>query len=234
LHGRVSPPPPTVPSLFLYGAGMNAPTRSDILHVQDLTFAYPGQPPLVSGWCASIGPGVTLLHGDMGSGKSTLLRLMAGTLVPAAGRLTIGSAALADDPEAYRRQVFFCDAASADFDRQTARECTDLLSAGDTQFDDTEWRRLVEGFALAAHLDKPLYMLSTGSKRKVWLAAALASGRALVLLDEPTGALDAASVACLWRTLAAQATRAQRAVVVASAERIDTLPLAASIDLPAR
>jgi ABC-type multidrug transport system ATPase subunit len=213
--------------------GMNAPTRPDILRVQDLTFAYSGQPPLMSGWSASIGPGLTLLHGDMGSGKSTLLRLMAGRL-PVAGRLMIGGATLADDPEAYRRQVFFCDAASADFDRQTARECTAVLSAGDTHFDDAGWRKLVEGFALAPHLDKPMYMLSTGSKRKVWLAAALASARALVLLDEPTSALDAASIGCLWRTLAGQATRARRAIVVASAERIDTLPLAGSIELPAR
>jgi ABC-type multidrug transport system ATPase subunit len=210
---------------------MSAPIRPAILHVQDLGFAYPGQPPLVSGWSASIGPGLTLLHGDMGSGKSTLLRLMAGVL-PAAGRLAIGDVALADDPEAYRRRVFFCDPATADFDRQTARECTALLRAGDARFDDAGWRTLVEGFALASHLDKPMFMLSTGSKRKVWLAAALASGRELVLLDEPAGALDAASVGCLQRTLADQAAQAQRAIVLASAERIGTLPLAGSIELP--
>jgi hypothetical protein len=36
---------------------------------------------------------------------------------------------------------------------------------------------MVEGFALTPHLDKPVHMLSTGSKRKVWFGAALASGR---------------------------------------------------------
>ena len=77
-----------------------------------------------------------------------------------------------------------------------------------------------------------MYMLSTGSKRKVWLAAALAGGRALTLFDEPTGGLDAASIACLWRALGGIAQRADRAVVIASAERIDRVPLAATIELP--
>ncbi|MGK2899013.1 MAG: ABC transporter ATP-binding protein, partial [Burkholderiaceae bacterium] len=95
-----------------------------------------------------------------------------------------------------------------------------------------QWSTLVDGFALTPHLDKPLYMLSTGSKRKVLLAAALASGRALVLLDEPTGGLDAASVRCLWQALARLAQQADRAIVIASAERIDQVPLAGTIELP--
>jgi hypothetical protein len=51
-----------------------------VLDIRDLGFAYPGQAALASGWTASIGAGVTLLHGDTGSGKSTLLRVLAGTL----------------------------------------------------------------------------------------------------------------------------------------------------------
>ncbi len=77
-----------------------------------------------------------------------------------------------------------------------------------------------------------MFMLSTGSKRKVWLASALASGRALTLLDEPTGGLDAASIRGLWRWLADIATQPGRAVVVASSERVGRVPLAATIDLP--
>jgi len=79
-----------------------------------------------------------------------------------------------------------------------------------------------------------MYMLSTGSKRKVWLAAALASGRALTLLDEPAGALDGASVRFLWRSLAELAERPDRAIVVASAERIDSVPLVGLMELPLR
>ncbi len=213
---------------------MKPPARPPILHVQGLSFAYPGQPALASNWSMSLAAGVTLLHGDTGSGKSTLLRVLAGTLLPAAGRLSLAGVCLADDAAAYRRQVFWCDPATRDFDQVSARACTASLSAGDAGFNEAEWHALVEGFALAPHLDKPIYMLSTGSKRKVWLAAALASRRALVLLDEPTGGLDAASVGCLWRALERGSGRGDQAVVIASAERIDRLALVGLIELPLR
>ena len=211
--------------------GVSAPGRCVELRLEALNFAYPGQPALVSDWSASIGPGLTLLHGDTGSGKSTLLRLLAGAL-PATGRLTLAGVRLDEDARAYKRAVFFCDPTTDAFDQIRARDTTTLLSAGDAHFSAACWQRLIDGFALSAHLDKPMYMLSTGSKRKVWLAAALASGRALVLLDEPTGALDAASVACLWRELTRAAGQAERVIVIASAERIDRVPLAGLIALP--
>ena len=64
-------------------------------------------------------------------------------------------------------------------------------------------------------------MLSTGSRRKVWLAAAFASGAALTLLDQPFAAVDKASMRVMieWLNGAAQAGRA---VVVA--ERIAAGP----------
>lgn len=202
-----------------------------MLQLQDLHFAYPGQSPLVAGWSATIGDGVTLLYGDTGSGKSTLLRVIAGVL-PADGRLTLGGVHLDADPAGYRRQLFFCDPATDAFDQATVRACSARLRDGDEGFGEARWQALVEGFALEPHLDKRMHMLSTGTKRKVWLAAALASGRALVLLDEPTGGLDAGSVRCLWQAVTEVAKQPGRAVVVASTMRLDAVPLAASIELP--
>ena len=211
---------------------MNTST-SHLLALDAVGFAYPGQAPLAQNWTVRIAPGVTLLHGDTGTGKSTLLRVLAGAL-PATGRLTLAGAALHAEPAAYLRNVFLSDPATDAFEQVSARACTTTLSDGDTAFDASAWRELVDGFALTPHLDKPLYMLSTGTKRKVWLAAALASGRALTLLDEPAGALDAASIRCLWAALGRIAERSDRAVVIASAERIDRIPLAATIELPLR
>jgi ABC-type multidrug transport system ATPase subunit len=215
---------------------MNIPTPLPILQLDDVGFAYPGQPALASGWCASIGEGVTLLYGDTGSGKSTLLRVIAGTL-PASGRLTLSGARLAAEPEAYKSHVFFCDPATDAFDPVTARACTAALVAGDAGFDAALWQTLVEGFSLLPHIDKPMYMLSTGSKRKVWLAAALASGRPLVLLDEPEGALDARSIGCLWKTIESLAARPGHAIVIASSARLEhvpQIPLAGCVELPLR
>ena len=221
----------------------DATTDARVLTIDQLHFAYPGEPALIDHWSGSIGPGVTLLHGDTGSGKTTLLQLLAGVLqgsglLMLAGARLDPNANLKDHASAYRRQVFFGDPTTPAHDALPARACMTLLSAGDAGFSPTRWQALVEGFALAPHLDKPIYMLSTGTRRKVWLAAALASGRALVLLDEPTGGLDAGSRECLWSALRDAAQRAiaspQTAtlVVVASAERIDQVPLAATLELP--
>jgi len=204
---------------------------SPLLQIDALRFAYPDQPALVSNWNASVGPGVTLLYGDTGSGKSALLKVIAGTL-PASGRLTLAGASLDAVPEAYRRQVFFVDPLTDRFDQLSARECTASLVEGDAGFDEAKWQAIADGFSLAPHLDKKMFMLSTGSKRKVWMAAGLASGRPLVLLDEPTAGLDMPSTRCLWATLSGFAAQARQAVIVASAARIDTVPLAATIELP--
>ncbi|RTQ35180.1 ATP-binding cassette domain-containing protein [Variovorax gossypii] len=208
------------------------PSSPALLRIDALSFAYPDQPPLVSGWNASIGPGVTLLYGDTGTGKSALLQVIAGMLPASSGRLAVAGATLDTAPEAYRRQVFFVDPVTDRFDQLTARECTASLAEGDAGFNEAKWQAIAEGFSLAPHLDKKMFMLSTGSKRKVWMAAGLASGRPLVLLDEPTAGLDMPSTRCLWSTLSGFDGQQGRAVIVASAARIDTVPLAATIELP--
>ncbi|WP_390343916.1 ATP-binding cassette domain-containing protein [Variovorax boronicumulans] len=158
-----------------------------LLEIQNLRFAYPDQPALADRWSAAIGEGVTLLYGDTGSGKSTLLRVLAGQQPASAGQLRAAGVALDAEPAAYRRQVFFCEPASEAFDALSVQACTALLGEGDAGFDKAEWQRLVEAFSLVPHLEKQMFMLSTGSRRKVGLAAALASGRPVVLLDDPVG-----------------------------------------------
>lgn len=202
-----------------------------LLQADGLGFSYPDTPPLLSNWSGTVGAGVTLLYGDTGSGKSTLLRVLAGAL-PAQGRLTLAGVRLDQDPAAYRRNVFFADPGTDAYDAMSCRECTDVLVAGDTRFDPIAWQALIDGFSLTPHMDKKMFMLSTGSRRKVWLAAGLATGRALTLLDEPTGGLDAPSRRCLWAVLTRIAAQQDRAVVVASGERIDDVPFNATLELP--
>lgn len=209
---------------------MNTPANPDLLTLRDIGFAYPGEPPIVTGWSTSIGPGVTLLYGDTGSGKSTLLRVIAGHL-SASGSLRLAGASLGSDRAAYMRNVLFVDPVTDAFDQMTGLACMAALREGDPGFDEARWQALVDGFSLGPHLEKKLFMLSTGSKRKVWLAAALASGRALALLDEPTYGLDAGSRRCLWETLTALSKNPNRAVIVASSEHLDQVPFGATLSL---
>lgn len=201
-----------------------------MIAVENLRFAFEGEAPLVVDWSVRIGPGITQLYGDTGAGKTTLLRLLAGTLAADAGHLQIGDAVLAQAPQRYQAQVFHVDPATAQFDAMAVQACLAALVGADA--DQPLRDVLVEGFGLAPHLDKSMYMLSTGSKRKVWLAAALAGRRPVVLLDEPTAALDQGSVRCLWAVLGQIAAAGTRTVVVASSESIAAVPLAGRIDLP--
>jgi energy-coupling factor transporter ATP-binding protein EcfA2 len=90
---------------------------------------------------------------------------------------------------------------------------------------------LIAGLSLTPHVEKPMYMLSTGSKRKVWLAAAFASGAAVTLLDEPFAALDKASIGLVLELLQDAADHPARAWVVADYEAPAQVPLVAVIAL---
>ena len=205
-----------------------------VLQVEGLCFAYP-QRPLFNGFSARVPGGVCLVLGGDGSGKTTLLRLLAGELAAQAGMLQINGVALADQPGAYRDQVFWVDARSVAHDQITALQYFALqrlrypgfLPAGSVGMAD-----LVAGLSLAEHLEKPLYMLSTGSKRKVWLAAAFAAGAAVTLLDDPFAALDKPSMAFVSRWLAGVATDPGRSWIVANYELLAGVPLAKLIELP--
>lgn len=201
-----------------------------VLQVDGLCFAYP-QRKLFSGWSARISPGVTLVRGGDGVGKTTLLRLLAGVLTAQGGALHVHGHSLAGQPSLYRQQVFWVDPRTDAHDPLTPADWFRSLPALYPSFDEASLPALVDGFGLSPHLDKPLYMLSTGSKRKVWLAAGFASGAALTLLDEPFAALDKASAGFVLELLDDAARHPSRAWLVAHYAPPGDVPLAAVIDL---
>ena len=200
------------------------------MQVDGLCFAY-SKPDLFTNWSTRIPAGLTLLRGDDGSGKTTLLRLLAGQLHPRSGVLQIGQIRLDDQPEVYRRQVFWADPWSDAFDQMAVLDCFHALRRQHPKFDPVLLDDVIDGLALRPHLEKPLYMLSTGSKRKVWLAAAFSSGAAVTLLDEPFAALDKRSIGFLLELLEDAAHHPSRAWVLTHHEAPGDLRLTATIDL---
>ncbi|AIY39188.1 ABC transporter involved in cytochrome c biogenesis [Collimonas arenae] len=203
---------------------------SPILQATNLTFHYPERA-LFSNWSADIPAGVTLVRGGDGCGKSSLLQLLAGALQAQAGQLQIGDVRLDQQPEAYRRHLFWIDPRSEAFDQITTREYFASLPAAYPGFDDSLLPALAEGLSLTPHLDKKLYMLSTGSKRKVWLAAAFAANATLTLLDDPFAGLDKASINFVKKMLTQAVANPTQARVIALYEVPDGVPLAAHLDL---
>ena len=210
------------------------PPPAAVLQVDGLCFDYP-QRPLFTGLTADIPGGVCLVLGADGSGKTTLLRLLAGELAAQAGTLQINGLALAGDAPAYRQQVFWVDPRTTDHDQITALQyfaLQRLRFPGFLPVDSEGMAELVAGLSLSEHLEKPLYMLSTGSKRKVWLAAAFAAGAAVTLLDDPFAALDKPSIVFVLGLLAGVARDPTHSWIVAHYDLLDGVPLAQVIALP--
>lgn len=201
-----------------------------MLRADGLHFSYAGQM-VFDNFSSRVVPGVTLVTGGSGRGKSTLIRLLAGKLAPAAGQLCIHSISLQDNPQAYHRQVFWTEPSTDAFDQLTALDYFELQRQTHGGLKQARMAFIVAGLSLQPHLDKPLYMLSTGSRRKVWLAAAFASRAAVTLLDEPFAALDMASTQFVLGLLGNAATHPARAWVLAHHEAPDNVPLAGTIDL---
>lgn len=92
-------------------------------------------------------------------------------------------------------------------------------------------RGLIDDFGLAEHLGKPLYMLSTGSRRKVMLVAALASGATVTLLDQPFASLDQTSIRVIKDFLNETAEHSSRAWIVADYEVPADFPQASVLQM---
>jgi len=135
------------------------------------------------------------LTGRNGAGKTTLLRLIAGLLMPAAGRLAIEGG----DPElGLPEQAHYLGHRDALKPSLTVAENLDFWAAylGGGRATAVRADALATtGLAALARL--PAGYLSAGQRRRLSIARLLAAPRPIWLLDEPTAALDLAAQARL-------------------------------------
>ena len=211
---------------------MHSPT-APLLRIERLRLRWPDGARQFSDLTLDIGAGVTLLHGDSGSGKTTLLRVIAGDLA-ADGRIALHGRSRDGDAARWTRDVGVLDAADARLDELTADGVMAAVRDRHGALDETAWHRHVEAFGLRPHLAKAMFQLSTGSRRKVALAALLAARCPLTLLDEPDAGLDAASLRHLRLALAEADADGERATLVVASFGLDGLACSATVALPAQ
>jgi len=165
-----------------------------------------------------------LVTGPNGAGKTSLLRLVAGLLVPTAGRIALeGSDGTVGEASHF---VGHLDAVKGAL---TAGENLvfgrALLGGGDTSIE-----LALERFGIGALQDLPAQVFSAGQRRRLALARLLVAPRPIWLLDEPTTALDTSGQQMLARLMAEH--RAGGGVIVAATHATLDLKDARKISLP--
>jgi len=137
----------------------------------------------------SVAPGEVFgLLGPNGSGKTTALRLLLGFLRPTTGNAWIGEHDCWRDSVAARRQVAYLPGELRLYENMTGRQLVDFLCRLRGQVLSPELDALARRFDI--DLNRPLAQLSSGMKRKVALLQVLVPRTPLLILDEPTNALD--------------------------------------------
>lgn len=177
-----------------------------------LAIGYAGRA-VVTGIDLDAAPGsLVALVGTNGSGKSTLLRTVAGLLAPLEGTLTV----LGERPGAAPARVSYL-AQSEPAEGVLSLRVADVVRTGrfaglgllrrPGRADREAVERAMDRTDVAHLAAHPLRSLSGGQRQRVRLAQALAREAEVLLLDEPTGGLDAASRQRYLELLAAERAR---------------------------
>lgn len=204
---------------------MNDANETALLVASNIAFGMPGYGRCTE-WSAAFAPGLSLIVDGAGEAKTALLRQLGGDDAPETGSVRWRGAEVRAAADASPAQIFWRDPRAV-WPEASPDQWAQAQAVRHPGWSAPDWERHVQGLALQEHRGKEMFRLSTGGRRKVLLAAALASGAPLTLLDEPEAALDRASIRYLREALAEQARRSRetrRVWVVANYEPVADVP----------
>ncbi|WP_053943043.1 ABC transporter ATP-binding protein [Kallipyga gabonensis] len=202
-----------IPEPFSFEEGLPLPLAHDYeLAFEEVSFSYPGsEKKILDHVNLTIHPGERLaLVGLNGAGKTTMVMLFCGFYDPTEGRVLLNG----QDIRAYNRRDYYalisgvfqdfsvldttiaeCVAQTADFDRVKVLRCLDQAGLTKTI------EKLPKG--IDTHLGREVYLdgivLSGGQTQRLMLARALYKDGPILVLDEPTAALDPLAESEIYR-----------------------------------
>lgn len=155
-----------------------------VLEVNGLTFAWPGQPPVVQDFSTLICRGDKVgLIGPNGCGKTTLLKLLLGQLTPQRGQVQQGT----------RLEVVYFDQHRMVLDEEkslfeTIGEGSDRVNVGGSSKHVISY---LEDFLFPpSRSQTPVKVLSGGERNRLMLAKLFTRPANVLVMDEPTNDLD--------------------------------------------
>jgi ABC-2 type transport system ATP-binding protein len=168
------------------------------------------------------------LLGPNGSGKSTILRMLAGYLQPTAGSIRVAGVDVAANSIAARQQVGYVPEDAPLYDGMRVGEFLRFMAtikgvAGRAAHAAVD--AAIARLDLRPVLGMPIGKISRGYRQRVAIAQALVNDPPLLILDEPTNALDAYQVIGvreLVRSMAGRRTVVFASHVLAEIERVAT------------
>jgi ABC-2 type transport system ATP-binding protein len=160
---------------------------------------------------------ITALVGRNGSGKTTLLKVLGGLLAPQSGAVQILGESADRPSRSMRSRVGYVSQAPELDPEVTGLETLSLFAvlfgvSRDERNARAEW--LAANFGLTEHLSRPVAEYSGGLRQRLHLAIGFVHEPELLLLDEPTAALDPAGRAFVWDLLEQQRSQGRTVVVV--------------------
>lgn len=194
-------------------------TSNGHLKVQGVHFAYEGSDRGVSDINTDFHRGqVTVLTGESGSGKSTLFNLLRHQMDPNAGKITLDEVPLTDlRQESINSQIAYI-AQKPVFLKGTIAEEMHLFNADATP--QKMQKCLTRAGLKGMDIHTPVYnedgtpALSGGQMQRVAIARALVKDAPILLMDEPTTGLDAATKDDVWETI--QSLKKDKTIVIVS------------------
>ena len=163
---------------------------------------------------------ITGLKGVNGSGKTMLMRLIAGLILPTEGSIIINGEALGKEIT-FPRSIGTLIENPAFLDDYSGFENLKLLASIQGNIDDEQIKNTLRAVELNPDDKKKFRKYSLGMKQRLGIAAALMEQPDIILLDEPTNALDSDGVLLIKKLL--QKEKERGALIVISCHDADIL-----------
>jgi osmoprotectant transport system ATP-binding protein len=226
------------PVFFQYHSNMErTPANEPVIDFCGVAYTLPNGLPLLHNLNLQVQSGETLvLLGRSGSGKTTTLKLINRLLAPSAGEVRVNGALTAKgDVIRLRRGIGYVIQDVGLFPHITVERNIGLVPRIEGWTKERIHTRVEELLQLVG-LDSQIasrypHQLSGGQRQRVGVARALAVDPAILLMDEPFGALDALTRDQLQREFLALQRRLQKTVVFVTHDLREALRLGSRIAL---